>query len=93
MQEIGFGTGFGCITDLEVGPDGLLYVVSLSEGTIYRIMPKADMINKPEITIDSVESFRFAEYLIIAALIAVALIVLKVRKKNVTPSQTKITES
>lgn len=92
MQEIGFGTGFGCITDLEVGPDGFLYVVSLSEGTIYRIMPKTDMINKPEITKNSEESLRFAEYLIIAALIAVALIVLKVRKKNVTPSQTKITE-
>jgi hyaluronate lyase len=31
-----FGTGFGGITDLKVGPDGLLYVVSFS-GSIYVI--------------------------------------------------------
>lgn len=40
MDEIIFGTGFGCVTDVEQGPDGLLYVVSLSDGTIYRIVPK-----------------------------------------------------
>ena len=34
------GTGFGCVTDVERGPDGFLYIVSLSEGTIYRIIPK-----------------------------------------------------
>ena len=38
-EEIEFGTGFGCITDLELGPDGFLYVSSLSHGKIYRIMP------------------------------------------------------
>jgi len=37
--EIEFGNGFGCITDLEIGPDGFLYVSSLSHGIIYRIMP------------------------------------------------------
>jgi len=37
MNEIIFGTGFGCITDLEFGPDGNLYVVSLSDNVIYRI--------------------------------------------------------
>jgi hypothetical protein len=41
MDEIVFGTGFGCITDIEVGPDGLIYIVSLSEERIYRIIPKA----------------------------------------------------
>lgn len=41
MGEILFGTGFGCITDIEVGPDGLIYIVSLSEERIYRILPKA----------------------------------------------------
>jgi glucose/arabinose dehydrogenase len=41
MAEILFGTGFGCITDIEVGPDGLIYIVSLSEERIYRILPKA----------------------------------------------------
>jgi glucose/arabinose dehydrogenase len=40
QDEILFGTGFGCLTDIEVGPDGLLYIVSLSEERIYRILPK-----------------------------------------------------
>jgi len=35
--EILFGSGFGIITDLENGPDGSLYVVSISTGNIYRI--------------------------------------------------------
>jgi len=39
MDEIVIGTGFGCITDIERGPDGFLYVVSLSESAIYRILP------------------------------------------------------
>jgi len=37
-SEIEFGDGFGCITDIEIGPDGFLYIVSLF-GTIYRILP------------------------------------------------------
>jgi glucose/arabinose dehydrogenase len=41
LDEIIFGTDFGCITDLEIGPDGLLYVVSLSEGAIFRMIPKS----------------------------------------------------
>ncbi|MFZ8936931.1 MAG: PQQ-dependent sugar dehydrogenase [Nitrosopumilaceae archaeon] len=40
LDEIIVGTGFGCITDIERGPDGFLYVVSLSDGVIYRITPK-----------------------------------------------------
>ena len=39
LDEIIIGTGFGCVTDIERGPDGFLYVVSLSEGIIYRILP------------------------------------------------------
>jgi glucose/arabinose dehydrogenase len=35
-----FGTGFGGITDIKEGTDGLIYVISFSEGTIYRIVPK-----------------------------------------------------
>lgn len=42
-SKIVFGENFGVITDLKVGPDGYLYVVSASrgtdEGTIYRIVP------------------------------------------------------
>ena len=33
-----FGQGFGAITDMEVGPDGYLYIVGI-QGTIYRIVP------------------------------------------------------
>ena len=38
-----FGQGFGLIVDIEVGPDGNLYVLShfnkLGEGSIFRIVP------------------------------------------------------
>lgn len=45
MDEIVIGTGFGCISDIERGPDGFLYVVSLSEGVVYRIIPETDSEN------------------------------------------------
>jgi glucose/arabinose dehydrogenase len=51
-NEIIFGTGFNGITDLKVGPDGLLYVLSLFEGTIYRISQVADAA-PPDTIIDS----------------------------------------
>jgi glucose/arabinose dehydrogenase len=38
-ENIIFGGGVGGITDIEVGPDGYLYVVSLGHGAIYRILP------------------------------------------------------
>ena len=41
MDEIILGSGFGCMTDVKVGPDGLIYIVSLSDGIIYRIIPKS----------------------------------------------------
>ena len=37
--EIQWGSGFGCITDMEMGPDNYLYLVSVSSGKIYRILP------------------------------------------------------
>ena len=40
MQDLIFARGLGIITDLEVGPDGYLYVLSFLEGKIYRIIPK-----------------------------------------------------
>lgn len=46
--EIIFGTGFGCITDVEAGPDGLLYIVSISDGAIYQISPKVQQANSVE---------------------------------------------
>jgi glucose/arabinose dehydrogenase len=37
LQEIIFGTNFGGITDLKVGPDGLLYVLSFTQGKIFAV--------------------------------------------------------
>ncbi|HEY6757007.1 MAG TPA: PQQ-dependent sugar dehydrogenase [Nitrososphaera sp.] len=43
-DEVGnilFGTGFGGITDVKVGPDGYLYVLTFQdEGSIFRIVPE-----------------------------------------------------
>ena len=36
-----FGQGFGGITDLQVGPDGYLYVLSYT-GALYRIVPLSE---------------------------------------------------
>jgi glucose/arabinose dehydrogenase len=38
-QGLVFASEFGGISDLVVGPDGYLYVVSLGQGAIYRIVP------------------------------------------------------
>ena len=42
VGEILFGTGFGGITDVKVGPDGYLYVLTFQDGggSIYRIVPE-----------------------------------------------------
>jgi glucose/arabinose dehydrogenase len=39
-EDVIFANGFGGITDLTVGPDGYLYVVSIGQGKIFRILPK-----------------------------------------------------
>jgi aldose sugar dehydrogenase len=44
-----FAKDFGGITDLEVGPDGYLYVVSIGQGAIYRIFPAADLVSITDI--------------------------------------------
>jgi aldose sugar dehydrogenase len=41
LEQIIFGQGFAGITDVEVGPDGYLYVVSIGQGKIFRIVPGA----------------------------------------------------
>lgn len=38
-QSLVFGSGWGVTTDLQLGPDGNLYQVSLSRGGVYRIRP------------------------------------------------------
>ncbi|HKX60621.1 MAG TPA: PQQ-dependent sugar dehydrogenase [Verrucomicrobiae bacterium] len=36
-ESLLFGTNFGVVTDIQTGPDGTLYLVSLSHGKVYRI--------------------------------------------------------
>jgi aldose sugar dehydrogenase len=52
LEQIIFAEEFGGITDLEVGPDGYLYIVSLGHGAIYRILPATDVISTPDVEID-----------------------------------------
>jgi len=39
LEDVTFADGLGLVTDIEVGPDGYLYVVSLGHEAIYRIVP------------------------------------------------------
>ncbi|HZE78998.1 MAG TPA: quinoprotein glucose dehydrogenase, partial [Nitrososphaeraceae archaeon] len=39
LDDVIFGKHFGAITDIEVGPDGYLYILSSVRGSIYRIVP------------------------------------------------------
>jgi len=40
LSAVTFGTGFGRISDIKTGPkDGFLYVLSINDGSIYRIGP------------------------------------------------------
>jgi aldose sugar dehydrogenase len=50
-QAITFGTGFGGITDIKVGPDGYLYVLSFIDGAIFRIVPET-ATEQPEEAVD-----------------------------------------
>src|SRR5215203_2749881 len=52
LEQIIFAEDFGRITDLEVGPDGYLYVVSLGHGAIYRILPATDVVSTPDVEAD-----------------------------------------
>jgi glucose/arabinose dehydrogenase len=38
LSSLIFGEGFGGITDIETGPDGLLYILTYEDGKIYRIV-------------------------------------------------------
>ena len=55
MNEIIFATGFTGITDIEVGPDGMIYIVSIGDGAIYRISPTETDLNKEELIPCSLE--------------------------------------
>src|SRR5262245_26183986 len=43
LQEVILGTGFDGITDLKVGPDGLLYVLSFTMGKIFVLSAKPEV--------------------------------------------------
>jgi glucose/arabinose dehydrogenase len=49
LEEATFGEQFDVITDLEVGPDGYLYVLNYNmDGSIFRILPELDLSNSLE---------------------------------------------
>ena len=73
MKEIVFATGFGCISDVVTGPDGMLYVTSLSNGTIYRIVPQ----NSAEDIFDGTNL-----YISIAAIVVAIAITYTIRRKK-----------
>ena len=57
-EAIVFATGFAGISDIEVSPyDGYMYVVSLGQGKIFRILPTADL--DMSASGDSVPTFSF----------------------------------
>ena len=42
LSAVTFGTGFGAISDIKTGSiDGFLYVLSINDGTIYKIVPSS----------------------------------------------------
>jgi glucose/arabinose dehydrogenase len=58
IQHAVFGQGFGGITDIEVGPDGYLYILTYSkeDGTIYRIVSTENSEEKDKIVSSSSSS-------------------------------------
>jgi hypothetical protein len=76
MNEIVFATNFGCISDVVTGPDGLLYVTSLSDGTIYRIVPQSDIGSM------AITSPQIFYVLFVAIPIAIIIIYTAYRKKS-----------
>jgi len=77
MSEIVFATGFGCISDVVTGPDGMLYVTSLSDGTIYRIVPQDNPVSIGTSIIDP-----SVTYIILAAIIVAIIAVYGIRRKK-----------
>jgi glucose/arabinose dehydrogenase len=39
VSEVTFATGFGGIADIKTGPEGYLYVLSVKDGSLFRILP------------------------------------------------------
>jgi len=48
LAAVTFGTGFGGVSDIKTGPkDGFVYVLSINDGSIYRIRPSLQSISTP----------------------------------------------
>jgi len=47
LDDVVFAGGFHLVSDLEIGPDGYLYVVAFNEGKIYKVLPKNANENIP----------------------------------------------
>ncbi len=57
-EEFLFGTGFGVVTDIETGPNGNLYIVSIDHGAVYEIFKGEDEPTpEPTATPEIVELF------------------------------------
>jgi glucose/arabinose dehydrogenase len=41
VSQVTFATDFGGISDIKTGPDGYLYVLSIKDGILFRILPVA----------------------------------------------------
>jgi glucose/arabinose dehydrogenase len=89
-EEILFGVNFGAITDVEEGPDGFLYIVSLSNGKIYRIIPKDIAQSLPELKGDYLSGFsEIIVYLGIILVISGVTMYFVIRKIRRTKLKTK----
>jgi glucose/arabinose dehydrogenase len=82
VDEILFGTDFGCITDIEVGPDGLLYIVSLSEGSIFRVVPSEALAQRRSARLQGAAGV--VTYTVIAALVAGLAVYLFRRNRRIS---------
>ena len=60
-NEIIFSTGFGGITDIKEGPDGLIYIVSIGDGKIYRLSPTFDQKEQESNCMDFLNSDKFSD--------------------------------
>ena len=60
-NEIIFGTGFGGITDIKEGPDGLIYIVSIGDGKIYRLSPTFDQKEQESNCMDFLNSDKLSD--------------------------------
>ena len=50
-DSLRFGSGFGTVTDMQVGPDGYVYAVDWDGGRIHRIRPLVDLFEPVEMSV------------------------------------------